>query len=410
MLIKLYFTQFFNDVKNQKLRVFLTLFGLIWGTTAIMLLLAFGQSLTEQMYKNMHGMGERICIFWGGRTSLPYAGYSRGRNITLYREDAEKLKKNIPELKYVCGETSTGSMKLRYKDKEVTLDLTGVEYDWNEMRNVIPQTGGRFIHPDDVKKRKRVVFLGNELKKNVYGDEDVVGKHAVINGIPFLIIGVMKPKIQSSSYSGRDHDKAIIPITTLQTMIGGQSLNNIIFQPREGTDNQYVKRRVKELMASIKKFDPNDPDVIPIWDTSDMDKFTGYLTTGLQIFLGVIGFFTIVVAAIGVANIMNIVVEERTREIGIKLALGMKRRTIFNHFLLETFLLTLVGGIIGFLISNGACAIANQFPIEEAVGSPQVTLFVGTLTIIILGTVAFFAGFFPARKAASLHPVEALRW
>jgi len=411
MIIKLYVLQFINDLKHQKLRAILTLFGLIWGTTAIMLLLSIGESIKKQMFINMHGMGEGICIIWPGQTSKPFAGFGKGREIRLFRDDILLIKKHISQIRFISGEQSNYNIPIKFGKKNVMVNLTGVEAEWGEMRNVIPQMGGRFLHPDDIEEKRRVVFIGNKLKENLIGDEDAIGKSIIINGIPFTVIGVLKPKQQNSSYSGRDESKAIIPITTYMLMFDAKTINNLVYSPKNKKKSEETEKKIKEFIAKLKKFDPTDPDALWVWNTSEMDKFLGYFTIGLQLFFGIVGIFTLIVAGIGVANIMNVVVEERTKEIGIKLALGIKKKWILFQFLFETFFLTFLGGFIGFIISASICAVINQFPqIEDFMGKPHVTLPVALITTAVLGLVAFLSGYYPAKRASKLNPVEALRW
>jgi putative ABC transport system permease protein len=409
MYIKLYILQFFNDLKKQKLRAFLTLFGLIWGTTAIMLLLAMGEGIKKQLYKSMRGMGEQIVIIWPGKTSIPYKGFGKGRWITYYPEDIEFLRKTVPEMGSISGEVVVWEEKGRYKKQELTFQVVGVEPEWAEMRNVIPDSGGRFLHPEDITMTRRVVFLGNRLKDNLFKEEDALGKYIQIGGFPFQVIGVLKPKIQTSDYSGRDHDKAIIPITTHMIMYNEKTLNNVVYKPADVSIKNICYDKLKANLARKKSFDINDPDAISRWDTSDMDDFAFYFSLGLQLFMGVVGVFTLIVAGIGVANIMHVIVEERTKEIGIKMALGIKKAAIMLQFLFETFLFTFIGGFIGYLISSSVCSFLLILNVEE-MGKPQVTAFVGITTTLVLGSVAFFSGFFPAKRAANLNPVDALRW
>jgi putative ABC transport system permease protein len=409
MYIKLYFIQFLNDLKKQKLRAFLTLFGLIWGTTAIMLLLASGESIKKQIFISMRGMGEQIVILWPGKTSIPYKGFGQGRQINFYPEDIDYLRKTVPEIGSISGEVVAWNQKGKYKKQELTFQVAGVEPEWAPMRNVIPDAGGRFLHPEDLKLNHRVVFIGDKLKENLFKDENAIGKYIQIDGVPFLVIGILKPKIQVSDYSGRDHSKAIIPITTHMIMYNQKTLNNIVYKPADVKVKKICYDKVKASLARKKFFDKDDPDPVGSWDTSDMDEFAFYFTLGLQLFMGAVGIFTLIVAGIGVANIMHVIVEERTKEIGIKMALGIKRIIIMLQFLFETFLFTFIGGFIGFLISSGICKLLVLLNVEE-MGKPEVTTFVAVTTTLILGIVAFLSGYFPAKRAANLNPVEALRW
>ena len=213
------------------------------------------------------------------------------------------------------------------------------------MRNIIPAAGGRYINDVDVDRRRRVVFLGDKLKKDLFGDEEAVGKTVMIDNTPFLVIGVMQEKAQDSSYSGRDKDKAFVPESTYRGLFTERYVDNFIFQAKDAAMVPEVTRKVYEVLGRRHKFDPTDKEAIGMWDTTEGEKFFRVFFGVFRAFLAIIGSFTLIVGGIGVSNIMYVVVEERTREIGVKLAVGAKPRFILGQFLVETLTLTAVGGV-----------------------------------------------------------------
>jgi putative ABC transport system permease protein len=410
MYIKLYTIQFLNDLRYQKLRAFLTLFGLVWGTTAILTLIAISDAQKRNMLLQLKSIGENVVMIWPGRTTLPYKGFGRGRRVRFYPEDVQRLRESVPGIDLISGEISMwDEVSARYKKVEDGINLAGVEPDWGELRNIYPAENGRFIQPTDIVQKRRVVFIGNELKETFFGSEDAIGKLMYINKIPFQVIGVMQPKYEQSRHMGKDSRKAFIPLSTLILMLNKTRLESISYRPKNVLEGDFVLANIKTTIAQLRSYHPDDKNALHIWDTGDHGKWIANFAIGIQLFFGIVGLFTVIVAGIGVANIMNVIVEERTREIGIKMALGMKRRIILIQFMFETFLMTFLGGCIGLGVSMMICYFLGRAELEN-IGKPYVTVDAALIAVSILGTVAFVAGVFPARRAATLEPVEALRW
>ena len=403
-------TQFLRDMRSQKLRTFLTLFGIIWGTASVVLLLAFGKGLHAQNQKSMHGLGERIVILWGGRTSKPFMGFGRGRGIMLREEDALLLNKEIRQMGGVSPEYSQWNTTMRYEKNAVTQNMVGIYPIFGELRNIYPELGGRFINSIDLKDKTRVVFIGNKLKEDLLGKKEAVGKYIFIDNVPFLVVGVMMKKTQDSNYSGRDENKAFIPATTFSAMYGYKYVADIIFKPKDARQSEFVKKQVYKVLGKKFKFDPEDEEALMMWDTTEMEKFLTYFFLAFRAFLVIIGTFTLIVGGIGVSNIMNVVVEERTKEIGIKMSLGAKKRHILSQFIFETLMITFFGGVIGFLFSMLVVKVFPFFKLEEYMGTPEISSSSTLIAVGVLGLVGLISGFFPARRAANLNPVQALKF
>lgn len=400
--------QLFRDMRAQKLRTFLTIFGIVWGTVAISLLLAFGTGLHKQLIKNTAGLGDRILIAWPGITSIPFEGLGKGRRIRLTDEDIDFVRRQTQGLRSISGEYSD-NLKLNYNTKTLSVDVSGVEPNFGVMRNMIPEMGGRFLDVIDQTEQRRVGFIGNQLSDDIFGkDADPVGKVIMLNGSPFLIVGKLKAKPQDSSYSGRDHSKIIIPSTTFKSITGAKYVDNFIYQGLDSSKTQQLTENVRASLARRMRFDPKDKEALSVWDTTEQFKFFDIFMLSFNLFLGIVGSLTLVVGGIGVSNIMNVVVEERTREIGIKMALGARQRYILSQFLLETIVVTIIGGAFGFLISIGICAVFPE-DLVQYVGQPRVSPLVASLTAVALGLVGILAGYFPAREAANLDPVVAMK-
>ncbi len=400
--------QLFRDARRQKLRTFLTASGIVWGTTAVSLLLAFGEGVRKQIFVNSAGLGDNIVIGWPSLTSKPFEGLGKGRRIRLTEEDIQLVRARVPALSGI-SEEYTQNLKLNFQDRTLAVDVSGVNSIFCELRSLIPQEGGRFIHPIDEERRRRVLFLGNALAREIFDDRQPVGQIVQLAGSPFLVVGVLKKKQQDSSYNGRDKDMVFLPASTMRMLTGREHLNNFIFRARDVLRTEQVKREVLEILAARHRFDPSDKEVLKFWDTTEQFQFLANFSLAFQVFLGIVGALTLIVGGIGVSNIMSVVVEERTREIGIQMALGARSRAILGQFLLETTLLILLGGAVGLGLSSAVCAVAPSAGIQEHVGIPVISLRVAVLTAALLGTVGLLAGFFPARDAARLDPVVAMK-
>ena len=400
--------QLIRDVRSQKLRTFLTVFGIVWGTVAVTLLLAFGQGLHKQIIKNSAGLGDRIAIAWPALTSIPFEGLGRGRRIRVREEHIEAVRRQTPGIVAISSEYNE-TLKLHYGMKTVAVDVSGVDSTFGPMRNLIPQAGGRFVNPIDVRENRRVLFLGDKIAKDIFGKSPAVGKTVIFGGSPFLIVGILQEKVQNSSYNSRDEGRAYMPGSTFRALTGAKYVNNFIYQPVSPAQSEEVTKAVRATLARSLRFDPRDKEALSVWDTAEQFKFLDVFFLSFRLFLGIVGCFTLIVGGIGVSNIMNVVVEERTKEIGIKMALGARQRWILRQFLLETILITAIGGVIGFAISFAICFVVPRLGATEFVGDPEISLSVAALTALVLGATGLLAGYFPAKEASRLDPVVAMK-
>lgn len=401
--------EFGRDLRAQKLRTFLTIFGITWGTVAVIVLLAFGTGFKRQTMVNMHGIGDQVVIVFPGRTTKVFEGLPDGRPIRYTEDDVRMLAREIPQIKAISAEYTNGSFPARRGDKIELPATTGVYPSYGEIRNIFAQPGGRFLNDLDQQLRRRVVFLGDSVARRLFAAESPVGQYVMISQVPFQVIGVMQHKTQNSSYNSRDQDRMFIPASTFSSVFGAKKLSNFIYQTRSPLHAETVKQQMYEVLGRRYCFNPADKDALQIWDTTEFDKMMFYFFLAFNIFLGVIGSFTLTVGGIGVANIMYVVVRERTREIGIKRSVGAHRRHILWQFFAETLFIVAIGAVLGFLISYGIVKLLGLLPIEDFVGEPVISPIVTLATMTLLAVIALFAGFFPARRAANLDPVECLR-
>jgi putative ABC transport system permease protein len=401
--------QFFNDVRRQKLRTLLTTFGIFWGTCSIVLLFAFGQGMKEQQIKSQKGLGENIAIFWPGITSKDFKGLPHGRRVNFDEDDVAMIKSKAQTLSRISPEYSKWNVSMKVGKNNTLRNVVGVWPEFGEMRNLIPAEGSRFINDNDFAEKRRVIFVGDLLAKDLFGESQAVGQTVLINGVPFTVVGVMKSKKQDSSYNGRDNRKAFMPSSTFKTMYSNRYLNDFVVQAKPEVLMKDARREILSIMGARYRFDPEDNEALQVWDTTEGVKFMQNFFGAFQWFLVGIGIATLITGAIGVSNIMNVVLEERTKEIGIKMALGARKGYIMMQFLLETLLITGLGGMMGFLFAWVVVAIFPHLNLADFVGTPRVDFGGAALVILLLGVIGLISGAFPARRAANLQPVQALK-
>jgi len=337
-----------------------------------------------------------------------------GRRIHLLPDDVNYVAHRMPELETVTAEYIRWGALVKYKEMVLNERLNGIFPVYEDIRGFIPEMGGRMINQKDIDMRRRVAFLGDRLKERLCGEEDPIGQTILINSTPFTVIGVMKHKIQTSSYQGRDEDVIAIPASTFVALLGDPYLDNMIIKPAEGDEFKSIEKRFFEVMGAKHRFDPNDERALWTWDLVESSKANYAIAYGIQLFLGMIGGLTLLIASVGVANIMYVSVKERTREIGIKMALGAKKIYILIQFILEALWITLFGGAlgiaIGYVITEAFKMVEIQSEAVNFLGKPAVSLEIGLVVTLILGIIGFLSGLFPAMKASSVDPVKSLRY
>ncbi|MFW5973560.1 MAG: ABC transporter permease [Bacteroidota bacterium] len=412
---KILLGEFFSDLRAQKTRAFLTMFAVMWGTMTVVLLLAFGEGMKNSLVRGILNAGDGILMVYGGQTSVVHEGLPKGRPIRLVEDDMRLIEQSLPqEVDGVSVSYGRWGVTLETEDERTTTFMEGVNTSFEDMRRMYPASGGRFLNAVDLEQKRRVVFLGNDIAARLFPGKDAVGGQVRIDGMPFTVVGVMQKKMQTSMNNGPDAERAIIPSSTFQAIYGHRHVNHLIVRPTESRRSAFVKEEIYQVLGRKYKFNPKDERALGVWDMVEGRRMTERVFLGIQIFLGVIGALTLLVAGIGVANIMYVVVRERTREIGVKRALGARRRHIVSQFVTESVVMSLSGGAVGFLISYGIVEAVAGIPEKqgamEMLGNPEVSLAVAMLTIGILGGIGLMAGIFPAIKASRVDPVESLRY
>ena len=425
------FLQAIDNLRANKLRSFLTMFGIMWGVVSIVVLSALGEGFRRGNDAVLREFGRNMSIVWGSRTTMQAGGERAGRLITLTVDDARAVKAQGRLVNMVSPEIQRGA-KVKSAYNEASVNVHGVEPPYMFMRT-IEVDRGRQLNWSDEQNESQVAVIGWEMCKQLFGDRDPVGEQLLVNGTPYTVVGRIRRKDQDSSYSGPDNNKIFVPFAVMQKYMprleaAPGSINQMLVMPhQEVIDNLTtvlnartgrvedvdwpLEQEIRGILARRKAFDQDDRDAINVWDTSLQTMFFDRMISGMASFFRVVGLVTLALGGIGVMNIMLIAVKDRTREIGVRKALGATTAAIQRQFFLEGFFLTLISGGLGMLIGVGLCMLVNTLatlPIRFAgmiITWPNALLALGALVLI-----GIVSSTLPARRAAQLPPTEALRY
>ena len=426
-------SEVWSNLKANKGRIFLTMFGIMWGIISITILSAMGEGFQRGNETVLRELGKNILIIRNGRTSLQAGGERAGRRIRLKLDDVLALKEKSRLLEHITPELMNGSVMAKSPFNSSTLQMSGVWPIYQEIRT-IEVDRGRLMTEMDNDEARRVVIIGYDAAEQLFAARDPIGRQIQLKGIPYTIIGAIRRKDQDSNYTGADNRRLFIPYETMQkdfpltgNMNTPDSLSAIIAAPydyvvedtirfidergkmdfREGGPTE---AEVRSILGPKLGFDVNDVEALSIWNTSMETVLFSKIITGMNEFFISVSVITMLLGGIGVMNIMLIAVKERTREIGIRKALGATTRTIQRQFFAEGMILTLLSGAMGLGIAAGLSSLVNMLPLPARFPGMIITLDTAVLAIGILTLIGVAAAMYPARKAALLPPIEALRY
>ncbi len=399
----------------HKLRTFLTMFGIAWGIISITLMVAAGDGFNVGGRKQQETFGKDVLIIFSGRTSMQAGGLRAGREISWEDTDYVPVRAEAPACKYVLPELGRGELKVRSLYNNGAPQVVGSLPPFAEIRSV--RVGkGRFYNWDDQGQGRRVAFLGTNIKKQLFSSRPAVGETIHINDVPYTVIGVMESKDQDSSYDGWDVDKVFIPFSAIMRDFPekpprtAHSIDRLLVTPKSYDLHEDCKFQVRRALGRIHNFDPRDKEAAPIWDTVENVKSFKIMIDGLKYFLGAVGLTTLLLGGIGVMNVMLVAVRERTREIGVRKAVGASSRAILSQFFAESLIVVFLSGGCGLAIAYGLCALVNLAPMPGFFAGFLPTWPVAVLSFVLLGSIAVLSALYPARRAASVDPIEALRF
>lgn len=409
-------TEFWADLRTQTTRSTLTMVAIACGTFIVVVLLALGEGMKRAVISELLGMYDNAIVLYPGMTTRPYQGLPPSRRIRFTEEDAERIANRVPGVVMASPVYSIWGAKLTVEGRRAPeeVPLEGVNAAYGVLRRLEAADGGRFLNDRDVTERRRVIFLGDSLAARLFPAGNALGGVVMLNGQPFTVVGVARKKVQTSIEMDDEQLMARIPSSVFTSLYRNVSVGQLMLQARDPQDSGPVKEAVRSVLAERHRFDPADQGAVYINDTAEDARMAWRVLTGLQAFLGLVGGLTLLVAAVGVANIMYVAVKERTLEVGIKLAIGARKPHIMAQYVFEAVLLSVAGGAAGLMIAGAAVAIIRGIPKEhEALRymlNPQMSWSIALATVVILAVIGVLAGWFPARQAARVDPVESLRY
>ena len=406
--------EIFSVISKNKLRTFLTGFSISWGIFMFCILLASGNGLKNGVTSNFSGQTMNSIELWGRRTSIPYKGFPDQRNIKLDQNDLDLIKNQIPEMEYISG-IIYNNTTVNYNTFNTNCQFMGIGPDYSKITGMtITGNGGRFISEADMKDTRKVAVINARLQKVLFQDADPIGKQFMAGGIGYTVIGVYETDNE------RDDAAAYIPFSTAQLLYNqGWGIGNIAFTAKGLNTlekNDAFQKRLKEKLAELHVFDPKDELAIGIWAAVEAYLRTVGIFNGISAFIWVIGLGTLIAGVISISNIMLITVRERTREFGIRKALGAKPSSILGSILMESALITSVFGYFGMFFGVGLGELVNsvlknagESQMSHVFKNPTVDVGVAVGAMCILIVSGIIAGYYPALKAVRISAVEAMR-
>ncbi len=424
------FSQVFQNLRANKLRSFLTMFGILWGVISVVVLSATGEGFQRGNQSVLEELGRNVGIIWGGRTSLQAGGERAGRQILLTLDDARALASESTLIAVVSPELQRGGVNVKSAFNSAALSVHGIEPQYQAIRTIDIERGRSFRFTDE-EGSLRVAIIGADATAQLFGTRESINQTVFLNNIPYTVIGKIRKKDQDSNYSGPDNDKVFVPFSAMardfpRTDAPPGVVSDIIVAPHQWVvdglpgvlDSRTgrivdidwpLAREVRRILGPRHRFDATDRNAIAMWDTTLQTLMFSRMVKAMKDFFSIVGIVTLSLGGLGVMNIMLVAVRERTREIGVRKALGATTGHVQRQFFLEGFILTMFSGAVGFALALALCAAVNMLPMPTRFQGMILTWQAGLAAVASLVLIGVATSTYPARRAAQLPPVEALR-
>ena len=412
--------EIFHTLKKNKLRTFMTAFGVFWGIFMLIIMLGSGKGLENGVTSGMGSFATNSVFVWGQRTTIPYKGLPRGRNVNFNNDDIEALRQSIPEIKYLAPKiqgwsSGDGSNNVVRGDKTGAFSIMGEYPEWNKI-DPMDIFEGRFINKKDIDDRRKIAVIGTRVREVLFEeDEDPVGDYIRIQGVYFRVVGVFKPLNTNINFGGEKEQSIYIPFTTLQkTYNYGDFVGWFSVTSDDHVEASVIETKVIDLLARRHNVHPDDNEAFGHFNLQEEFEQMRGLFAGISGLIWVVGIGTLLAGVIGISNIMLVIVKERTREIGIQRAIGATPVNIMGQIIIESVLLTSLAGYIGLVIGVALVEGINYALVtfgaeNEMFKSPEVDFRVAVTALVILIVSGAFAGLIPAQRAVRVRPIDALR-
>lgn len=406
-------SEIWNALEKNKIRSLMTAFGVFWGIFMLIVMSGAGKGLENGVTREIGKFAKNSAFFWTSQTSEPYKGFKKGRNWNMESEDIEYLRNNVPGLEDIAPMNFAGSPNVTRDRKNGTFNVVG---DYPGFMNIAPSTvlNGRWINEMDIREKRKVCAIGERVKEVLFDRiEDPIGKNIKVSGVYYQVIGVLRPETEVN-FSGRPEESIAIPFTTmLQTYNMGNRVSFLLITAKKGVPVSVIEEKVKGIIKKRHFISPTDTQALYSANIEEAFRQINGLFLGIQVLTWIVGIGTLLAGGIGVSNIMLVIVKERTKEIGIQRALGATPRNIISQIILESVVLTTLGGYIGLSLGVGLLELVNKALGPPTGGvyftNPEVSLTMALCSLGVLIIAGLFAGLIPASRAIKIKPIDAIR-